>query len=391
MQKLLLAATVLTAMLALAFTASRAQSGQAPPAGAQAAPAAPAAKKAPEQFKNIQVLKDIDADQLVPAMQFIANALGAECEFCHVQEKGADGNNHLVPEKDDKRSKVTARKMIQMTMDINKTSFNGNRNVTCNTCHRGAESPVPIPMIPEVETPREQPGQPPAAPPTADQILEKYTQALGGADALQKITSRVEKGIVIFGQIKTPIDIYAKAPGKRVSISHGQGGDNFTAFDGTAGWLRSGDGPAREMSAGDAAISRVNSDFALLTDAKQLFRQLRVVRPEKIGDKEMNVMFGGRPGLPPVKMYFDKETGLLARVVQYLETPMGRNPVEFDYSDYRDAGGIKVPFHWTVARPNGRFNIQIDSVQQNVPIDDSKFMKPAAPPTPAGGTPPTGH
>ncbi len=52
-------------------------------------------------------------------------------------------------------------------------------------------------------------------------------------------------------------------------------------------------------------------------------------------------------------------------------------PVQIDYADYRDADGIKIPFRWTLARPNGRFSIQIDSVQQNVPVDDAKFAKPA--------------
>jgi photosynthetic reaction center cytochrome c subunit len=376
-RRVLSAVAGLAAVMALTFAFAHAQS-VAPQATPQTPPAGPPAKKAPEQFKNIQVLKDVDAEQLVPTMQFIANSLGVECEKCHVQEKGADGNPHLVPEKDDKPGKLTARKMMQMTMDINKNSFNNRRQVTCNTCHRGAEQPVGIPEIPEVDTPREQPGPPPAGMPTADQILDKYTQALGGAGAIQKITSRVEKGNVIFGTNKTPIEVFAKAPGKRVSVNHGPNGDSFTAFDGTGGWLRGGNGPARDMSAGDSAISKVNSDFFLLTDAKQMFRQLRMGRPEKIGDKEMYVLLGGNQGQPPVKMYFDQETGLLVRVVQYLETALGRNPVEFDYSDYRVVNGIKVPFHWTVARPLGRFSIQIDEVQQNVPIDDSKFAKPAS-------------
>jgi hypothetical protein len=57
-----------------------------------------------------------------------------------------------------------------------------------------------------------------------------------------------------------------------------------------------------------------------------------------------------------------------------------------DYTDYRAVDGIKIPFRWTLARPGGRFSIQIDSAQQNVPIDDSKFAKPAAP-APSGNPP----
>jgi hypothetical protein len=49
------------------------------------------------------------------------------------------------------------------------------------------------------------------------------------------------------------------------------------------------------------------------------------------------------------------------------------------YSDYQEEQGVKVPLQWTVARPLGRFTIQIKSVEQNVPVEDSKFEKPAAP------------
>ena len=69
---------------------------------------------AAQQFKNIQVLKDIPADQLIPAMQFITASLGVECEFCHVQDAF---------EKDDKKTKVTARKMMEMMFTINQGKF----------------------------------------------------------------------------------------------------------------------------------------------------------------------------------------------------------------------------------------------------------------------------
>ena len=143
-RKIFLAVAGLTLTLALAFAGARAQSGAAPAGGM--AQTAPPVKKAPEQYKNIQVLKDLPADQLVPAMNFITVSLGVECEACHVE--GA-------PDKDDKQMKLTARKMMQMQMDINKASFNGNRQITCYSCHRGAEQPVPVPMIMDSETRRE--------------------------------------------------------------------------------------------------------------------------------------------------------------------------------------------------------------------------------------------
>src|SRR5260370_30140190 len=110
-----------------------AQSSAPKAAAARAGP-----KLAEEEFKNIQALKGMPADQLIPSMQFIAASLCVECEFCHV----AHAN-----EKDDKKPKVTARKMINMMMAINKDNFEGHREVTCYSCHRGSTDPVATPII----------------------------------------------------------------------------------------------------------------------------------------------------------------------------------------------------------------------------------------------------
>ena len=109
------------------------------PAAPQSASATPAGPTAAERFKNIQVLKDIPADSLIPSMNFISASLGVECAFCHVNPF----------DKDEKQEKATAREMITMTMAINKDNFKGHREVTCNTCHRGASKPVAIPLFME--------------------------------------------------------------------------------------------------------------------------------------------------------------------------------------------------------------------------------------------------
>src|SRR5215469_10997593 len=102
------------------------------------ASAATPPKTAGQEFKNIQVLKNIPADEIIPTMQFISASLGVECEFCH-DERDKD--------KDDKKTKKTAREMIRMVQAINQSNFSGQREVTCNTCHRGAIRPEAIPAI----------------------------------------------------------------------------------------------------------------------------------------------------------------------------------------------------------------------------------------------------
>lgn len=364
--------------LILAGAGARGQSVSlaVPPAAAQAA-STQSPKMAEQVFKNIQVLKGVPADQVIPAMQFIAASLGVECEFCHVRNAF---------EKDDKDEKVTARKMMQMMFTANKETFEGKREVTCYTCHRGSTDPVGTPVISETEP---KPATEVAAAPSenlpkADQLVDKYMEALGGKDAIQKITSRVEKGTLLAGEMKAPVDIYAKAPDKRIAIVHMPGGDSSTAFDGHVGWLGAPGRPAREMSAAESDSVRMDAELFFGTNLRHLFQSFRVRSEEKIGDRDVYEVSALNEGRPPVKLYFDAQSSLLVRVMRYIDTPLGSNPTQIDFADYRDAGGVKVPYRWTIARPSGRFTIQIEELHQNVEVDDTKFVMPPPQPAPAG-------
>jgi photosynthetic reaction center cytochrome c subunit len=367
---------------------ARAQSGAAP-----ANAAGP--KKAEEQYKNIQVLKGIPADQLIPGMQFITTSLGVECQFCHVE--GAF-------DKDDKKPKQTARKMMAMMFAINKDNFDGHREVTCYSCHRGSANPVGTPPVmaeepkgvgeakkaeekQAEETKGEGSEAKEATGPSADQLLDKYLQAVGGGAATEKITSRVMKGAITFGDSNIPIDIFSKDPDKRISFAHTPDGDSVTAFDGHEGWLGFPGRPPREMHGSELDAAAMDADLHFAAHLKGMFSEAQVRGMEKIGDHDAYLVVGQREGKPPLRLYFDQQSGLLLRLVRYGETPLGRMPTQIDYADYREAGGVKIPFRWTLARPSGRFTIQVSEVKQNAPVDDATFAKPPAPSAEQKGPP----
>jgi hypothetical protein len=306
-------------------------------------------------------------------MQFIAASLGVDCAYCHNTEKY---------EADDKRTKATARQMMAMTAKINKDNFNGRLQVTCETCHRGSNRPVSVPPVLESDAPASPNamgggrGQQPAGP-TADQVIDSYIAALGGADALRKVTTRIESGVLIANGNETPIDIYAKAPNFRISVSHGKSGNSFTAFDGTAGWMGSTGHAARSMTATESLAAGLDAEFDLGLRIKDVFPQIRAGRAEEINGAPQYVLTVTRPGQSNVRLDFDQKTGLLTRETRYADTPMGRNATQVDFADYRDVSGVKIPFRWTLARPIARFTIQIKEAKVNAPIDDAKFAKPA--------------
>ena len=335
-------------------------------------------KLAEEEYKNIQALRGIPAEQVIPSMQFIAASLGVECEYCHVPHQ---------MDKDDKKPKVTARKMINMMMAINKDNFEGHREVTCYSCHRGSANPVATPIISAEEPKREtaESSKPGEAKPVflpADQLLDKYVSAIGGAEALQKVTSRVQKGtLTAFGGQHFAVDVYSKAPEKRLSVMHLANGDSVTAFDGKQGWL-SVPGRVHMMSAAENGAAHMDADLNFPLHMKSLYEKFHVDAGEKIDGHDTYLVVGRSEGQPPLRLYFDKDSGFLLRLIRYAETPLGRNPTQIDYADYRDANGLKVPFRWTISRPGNQFTIQVEQIQQNIPVDDAIFAPPPESPQP---------
>jgi photosynthetic reaction center cytochrome c subunit len=138
----------------------------------QAVQQTPPAEKTVEQVqKNIKVLTGLPQSQLIPAMNFMSASLGVRCNYCHVNK---DGKWDFVS--DEKPEKATAREMIKMVLNVNKTTFKGNPSVSCYTCHRGRTSPVGVPPLPLPEaTPAPVQGEtkPKEELPTVDQILAK--------------------------------------------------------------------------------------------------------------------------------------------------------------------------------------------------------------------------
>jgi photosynthetic reaction center cytochrome c subunit len=354
---------------------------------AQSGEAAPKPKTTQEAFKNIQVLKDLPPGQLIPAMQFITASLGVECDFCHV--RGAF-------EKDDKPTKVTARKMMQMMIVLNQENFDSRREVTCYSCHRGASKPVGIPMIGDTVAlealedyapvpSTAAPAPAPAGLPSAAEILDKYVAALGGAAAIEKISSRVGTGTVAFAAGPAlPVQISWKAPGKQIMTVHLPSGDSVTVWNGHAGWLSAPGAPVHETNEADFEGARLDADLHLPIHLKQLFSDIKVIDVEKVRDHDAVLLLASSPGKSSLELFFDAQSGLLLRQLRFSKSPLGLNPTRTDYDDYKDFDGVKVPLHMTIARPRTKLDIQLDKVSQNVAVDDAQFE---APPPAAGSHP----
>jgi photosynthetic reaction center cytochrome c subunit len=344
----------------------------------------PKPQMAEEVFKNIQVLKGIPVNEFMGTMGIFSAALGFSCEDCHAAND-VSWDNYAV----DNPRKRTARRMVLMMAEINRANFGGRQVVTCYTCHRGSDRPIVTPNLTTLYN------VPPPDPPdilaqapgatAADQVLDKYIQALGGAERLASLTSFVATGTSVgYGPEgdKRPLEVFAKARGQRTTITHTLDGDSTTTCDGRTGWIAAPHKPVSviALTGQDLDGARLDAELSFPARIKEALGQWRVGLPATIGDRDVQVVQGTSPAGAVATLYFDKESGLLVRQVRYAASPVGRIPTQIDYADYRDVAGVKMPFRWTVAWLDGQDTVQLTEVRPNVPIDAAKFARPAAPP-----------
>jgi photosynthetic reaction center cytochrome c subunit len=364
---------VLISLLSVASASGQAAQQEKPP-------------MADEVFKNIQVLRGLTVDQFMGTMGFIAAALSLNCIECH------DTSSTAAFALDNPR-KLMARRMIVMVNALNKANFGGRREVTCYSCHRGDTRPRVTPRLTEQygTPPPEDPNEveirqrPNPTAPSVDQIFNKYIQGLGGAQRLAGLTSFVGhgtyEGFDTEGD-KVPVDIYAKAPNQLTTVVHLKTGDNIRTYDGRNFWTTSAGTflplPVLVMSGGELEGAKLDAALSFPAQIKQTLKDWRTGFPSTtIDDNEVEIVQGTNADNTPVKFFFDKKSGLLLRQLRFTDTPIGLNPTQIDYADYRDVSGVKVPFHWTVTWTDGRSTTELTSVQPNVAIDAAKFARPA--------------
>ena len=375
----------IAAGMALAWALSVALSAQAP------APQAPAgAARAPmseDVFKNITMLRGVPVNDFMLTMGAFSAALGMSCQDCH----SANDRDWAAFALDNAR-KNTARRMIGIMTEINKTHFGGRQVVTCFSCHRGADRPkMDYDLNVLYGEPPPNPsyiiGQAPTAP-KADEVLDKYVQALGGAQRLAALKSYTARGESVgYGpESGSPrgVDIYAQAPNRYSMVIHTDSGDDTRTVNGTAGWYAAPFRPVAvlPLTGQDLEGMQFDATIAFPGQIKTAARNWRVGFPAVIDDRDVQVVQGTLAGGGTVTLYFDDETGLLTRQMRYVRSPIGPLTTEVTYSDYKDVAGVKVPHKFTLRWLNGRENVTLTEVRPNAAVDAARFAQPAPPVAP---------
>ena len=354
-----------------------------------------AQKTAGETFKNIEVLKDIPASELIPSMRYLAASLGVGCDYCHQAD-------HF--DNDDKPTKQRARNMMKMMFAINQDNFNGKREVTCYTCHRGAAKAASIaslsaatngPTTAAVESGSNSKttraleageaggalNEAAKAMPSITQILAKYVDGIGGSAAVQKNQTRVEQGSVEGPRgPHAAIETYRTAPDKAFAIVHRPNGEVSEGVSGEIGWGKRANGEVTDESGDELARSRQWAEFYPGERFEKDYERFQVRGTESVNGHDAYVVMAWWKGDGADRIYFDVQSGLLLRITHRIESPLGALPLQTDYEDYREVNGLKIPFTVRVTRVDGTTTYTWQKMDANVTIDHSRYEKPVKKP-----------
>ena len=335
-----------------------------------------------EVFKNVQVLKGIPVDQFMGTMGIIASSIGRGCSECHLLDSSGDWALYA----EDTPLKQATRRMLLMTKQINDANFGGRQVVTCYSCHRGQQRPRLTPsLVALYAAPPDEPDDivdPVSDGPTADQIFDKYLTAIGGAAHVAALRSYTAEGTYQGwdDQQAYPLQVYARAPNQRLWSWRSLYGERTMVYDGREGWVTASrierPVPLEFLSGQELDGTRLEAELTFPTRIKQELTQTRVGLPVSINDRDVQVVQGRTAGGTLVTLYFDKETGLLTRLMRYVDSPLGRIVTQYDYEDYRPVASVRIPFKWTRTWLDGRSVFQLTKVQPNVQIAVGRFARP---------------
>ena len=364
------AIAVSACLLGVMFAAGQGALAQAPP-------------MAEEVYLDIQVLKGMPVDRFNDTMGMFASALLVDCVGCHSSDITFDTEAFAVPTPRIQR----ARQMVVMMNTINQTYFGGEQRVTCFTCHNGDTQPAQAPSLrlqysELVTDPSPLRFFASVGAPPAETILARYIQALGGAQQLASITSLVATGTYRGFDTLTrevPMELFARAPDQRAMVARGETigtTDFFWTYDGSTGWRYQPDTPLplTELTGSNLVGAGIDAMVSFPERIPQAFEQWQVSYDD-IDGQQVEVVRGSNAGQTPVDLHFD-ESGLLVRLTRWTDTGAGPVPVQIDYSDYREVAGVQMAFHWVVTWTNGQSTVQLNDVQPNVAIDDTRFARP---------------
>ena len=212
--------------------------------------------------------------------------------------------------------------------------------------------------------------------PSVDNVLDRYVEALGGAAAINKYTSRVITGTLDVAGVSRggSFESYAQAPNKLLTVMEAHPfGKMRMGFNGKNGWLLA-QASVHPVTGVDLAILQREADFYSPLRTKNNYAKVTLAGISKIGYREVYVL-DLQPTVGPLeRLYLDAQTFLLVRMNTVRTMGRAAEPVEIYFDDWREVEGVKYPFSISQNSPSVKLGFTVKEIRHNVPIDAKLFQ-----------------
>lgn len=225
---------------------------------------------------------------------------------------------------------------------------------------------------------------------TADEVIEKHLDAIGGRATLSKMTSRTMTGTITLstpaGEVTGNIQIFGKAPNKsrsviKVDLSQFGVGELVVdqRFDGTTGYVLDSMNGNRDVTGNQLDNMRNRAFPTPFLTYKENGGKAELLGKEKIGDRDVYVLQVTPKAGSSSKQFFDAETYMLLKTLTTINVPqLGRDVEQTgEFSDYRAVDGVKLAHTVKSTNPVQAFTVTVTSVEHNKDLDDASFVKPS--------------
>jgi hypothetical protein len=217
---------------------------------------------------------------------------------------------------------------------------------------------------------------------TADEIVGKYIDAIGGKDQISKVNSMyLEGSLDVMGGTGTIKHTLLAGKGSKVEIDV-QGTSVTMCVTDSAGWSINpmlGNYNAEYMPPEQYKASKdeiyVGGPFA---DFANRGYKLELAGQETIGTINANKILATSPDSVTTQYFFDPETGYLIQAIQTSNMGGQSMDITVGYSDFRKTdAGIVVPYK-IETNYGGQFFLTetVTKVDINQPVDPAIFVKP---------------
>jgi hypothetical protein len=225
---------------------------------------------------------------------------------------------------------------------------------------------------------------PPALPaqtlPSADALVARFVEAIGGRDAILGAPGyRVTGTLEIPAQgISGDFESFASPPNRVALTANIPGlGEVGGGFDGTVGWSVN---PATGPMVLDGRMldqMRQQADFYSALHSEDF-----VASMETVGEAEFEGVAAWKVKIVTTwgeeyLEFFDRESGLLIGAIRQAATPLGEIEATTLYQDYGDVDGVRIPMR-IVQRMMGFDQVFETTSMERITVPDSVWVLPPA-------------